>query len=176
MLSAQYILYEEIIDVSLDELQRTYKEAGIVFPESVQVQLDEVVDFHKALLFNRREYLRNEITKLRSEIVRLCMEIEKLTEIRAKSLQILESHGAPEEYTKLQEKYSKLVQLYEDAKKRKEAALQIEERKSKIKIETQELLLPVRHDYAEGEARVVYERREAGKRIRQNRTIFRRLL
>ena len=49
----------------------------------------------------------------------------------------------------LQERYSKLVQLYEDAKKRKEAASQIEERKSKIKIETQELLLTARRDYAE---------------------------
>ena len=54
-----------------------------------------------------------------------------------------------DEYTRLQEKYSRLVQLYEDAKKRKEAAAQIEERKSKIKIETQELLLTARRDYAE---------------------------
>lgn len=142
-------MQKETADVSTDELQHIYEEAGVVFPDSVKVQLGEVVDFHKALLSNRREYLQNEIAKLRSEIARLREEIERLTEVRAKSLQILESHGALEEYTKLQEKYSRLVQLYEDAKKRKEAASQIEERKSKIKIETQELLLAARHDYAE---------------------------
>ena len=140
---------EEIAEISTKELQLIYEEAGILFADSVKIQLDEVIDFHKTLLSNRREYLQNEITKLRGEIARLCKEIERLTETRAKFLQILESHGALEEYTKFQEKYSKLVQLYEDAKKRKEAALQIEERKSKNKIETQELLLLARHDYAE---------------------------
>ena len=140
---------EEIADVSTNELQRIYEEAGIVFTSNVKVRLCEAVDFHKALLTNRREYLQNEIAKLRGEIARLRKEIESLTKVRAISLQILETHGALEEYTKLQEKYSKLMQLYEDAKKRREAALQIEERKSKIKIETQELLLLTRHDYAE---------------------------
>jgi uncharacterized protein YydD (DUF2326 family) len=138
---------EEVADISTNELQQIYEEAGILFADNVRNKLDEVVDFHKALLSNRREYLQNEIMRLRSEIARLREEIERLTELRAKSLQILESHGALEEYTKLQEKYSKFIQLYEDAKKRKEAALQIEERKSKIKIETQELLLLARHDY-----------------------------
>lgn len=140
---------EEVADVSFNELQQIYEEAGVIFSDSLKVQFGEVVNFHKALLFNRREYLQNEITKLRREIAHLCDEIERLTEVRAKSLKILESHGALEEYTNLQEKYSKLVQLYEDANKRKEAALQIEEHKSKIKIETQELLLLARHDYAE---------------------------
>lgn len=140
---------EEIADISIDELQRVYEEAGIVFPDSLKVQFDEVVNFHKALLSNRREYLQSEMAKLRNEIADLKKEIEEVTEIRAKSMKILESHGALEEYTKLQEKYSKLVQLHEDANKRKEAAIKIEERKSKIKIETQELLLLARHDYAE---------------------------
>jgi uncharacterized protein YydD (DUF2326 family) len=140
---------EEITDISTDELQRIYEEAGILFSDNVKVKLGEVVDFHKALLSNRREYLQGEITKLRNEMVNMNLEVERLTEIRAKSLQILKSHGALEEYTKLQEKYAKLVQLYEDASKRKEAASQIEERKSRIKIETQELLLLARRDYAE---------------------------
>jgi len=142
-------MQEEISDVSIDELQRIYEEAGVFFSDNIKAQFEEVADFHKALLTNRREYLQSETRKLRSEIARLREETERLTELRAKSLEILESHGALEEYTKLQEKYSKLIQLYEDAKKRKEAALQIEERKSKIKIETQELLLLARHDYAE---------------------------
>ncbi|MEL4106466.1 DUF2326 domain-containing protein [Oscillospiraceae bacterium WX1] len=142
-------MIEEITDISTGELQQIYEEAGVIFSDSIKVQLGEVIEFHKALLSNRREYLQSEISKLRGEIMRLRDGIERLTEIRAKSLQILESHGALEEYTKLQEKYSGLIQLYEDAKKRKEAASQIEERKSKIKIETQELLLAARHDYAE---------------------------
>jgi len=140
---------EESVDVSINDLQRIYKEAEIIFSDNMKTQFDDVVNFHKVLLSNRREYLQSETRKLRSEIVHLHEEIERLTVLRAKSLEILESHGALEEYTRLQEKYSRLIQLYEDAKTRKEAALQIEERKSKIKIETQELLLLARHDYAE---------------------------
>jgi uncharacterized protein YydD (DUF2326 family) len=142
-------MQDEITDVTTDELQRIYEEAGVLFADNIKVRLGEVIDFHKALLSNRKDYLQNEVKKLSSEIIRLREKIEKLTEIRAKNMQILESHGALEEYTKLQERYSKLVQMHEDAKKRKEAALQIEERRSKIKIETQELLLLARRDYAE---------------------------
>jgi len=114
LLRYEQSIEEEIADISISELQRIYKEAGVLFSNSAKIQLNEVVDFHKTLLANRREYLQDEITKLRNEIARLLEEIERLTEIRAKSLQILKSHGALEEYTKLQEKYSKLVQLYED--------------------------------------------------------------
>jgi uncharacterized protein YydD (DUF2326 family) len=140
---------EEVADISNYELQRIYEEAGIIFSDRIKIQLDEVIEFHKALLSNRKDYLQAEIEKLRREIKHLRDKIERLTNERAESLQILESHGALDEYTRLQEKYSKLVQLYEDALKRKEAAAQIEERKSKIKIETQELLLLARQDYAE---------------------------
>jgi uncharacterized protein YydD (DUF2326 family) len=134
---------------SVDEIQRIYEEAGIVFGDKVKIQLDEVINFHKTLLSNRREYLQEEMEKLRNEISYLHKEIERLTELRAKSLQILQSHGALEEYTMLQARYSKLVQLYEDAESRKEAASKIEERKSKNLIETQKLLLLARNDYNE---------------------------
>jgi len=140
---------EELSDVSIVDLQKVYEEAGVIFSDNVRVRLDEVVDFHKALLSNRKDYLQNEIAKLRRENVHSRNEIERLTNVRSESLMVLESHGALEEYTKLQERYAKLVQLYEDALKRREAVAQIEERKSKIKIETQELLLLARHDYAE---------------------------
>ena len=142
-------MQDEISDISIDELQKIYEEAGVIFSERVKIQFGEVVGFHKALLINRKEYLQNEITKIQNEIVHLRNEIKDITDARANCLKILESHGALEEYTKLQEKYSKLVQSYEDAQKHKEAASQIEERKSRIKIETQELLLLARHDYAE---------------------------
>lgn len=140
---------EELAETSTDVLRDIYKEAGVIFSENLRVQLDEVVDFHKTLLSNRKDYLQNEIAKLHREIIQLGMEIEKRTTMRAESLKILESHGALEEYTMLQERYAKLVQQYEDALKRKQAVAQIEDRKSKIKIETQELLLEARHDYAE---------------------------
>ena len=62
-------LKEELADISTDEIQQIYEEAGILFPDSMKAQLGEVVDFHKALLANRREYLQSEISKLRNEIV-----------------------------------------------------------------------------------------------------------
>lgn len=64
-------------------------------------------------------------------------------------MKILETHGALAEYILIQDRYAKAKQLLEDAKKRLESAEYIEDSKSHLKIESQELLIKSRQDYNE---------------------------
>ena len=140
---------EETPSLPVADIEKIYSEAGILFQDSVLQPLSEVINFHKAIIANRREYLHNEIASIRKEIDELNEHIALLSTQRAELMKILETHGALAEYVLIQDRYSKAKQLLEDAKKRLESAEYIEDSKSRLKIENQELLIKSRQDYNE---------------------------
>lgn len=133
----------------VDDIMKIYSEAGVLFQASVLQPLSEVIDFHKAIVSNRKEYLCNEITSLRKEIAEISRQISDLSIQRSEKMRILETHGALAEYVLIQDRYTKAKQLLEDAKRRLESAEYIEDSKSRLKIENQELLIKSRRDYNE---------------------------
>lgn len=133
----------------VDDIMKIYSEAGVLFQASVLQPLSEVIDFHKAIVSNRKEYLCNEITSLRKEIAEISRQISDLSIQRSEKMRILETHGALAEYVLIQDRYAKAKQLLEDAKRRLESAEYIEDSKSRLKIENQELLIKSRRDYNE---------------------------
>lgn len=131
------------------DIEKVYAEAGVLFQDSIIKPLSEVLEFHKNIVSNRKEYLRNEITNLKKEILEIGSKITELSEQRAELMKVLETHGALNEYILIQDRYAEAKQLLEDAKKRLESAEYIEDSKSRLKIENQELLIRSRQDYNE---------------------------
>ena len=131
------------------DIEKVYAEAGVLFQDSIIKPLSEVLEFHKNIVSNRKEYLRNEITNLKKEILEIGSKITELSEQRAELMKVLETHGALDEYSLIQDRYAEAKQLLEDAKKRLESAEYIEDSKSRLKIENQELLIRSRQDYNE---------------------------
>jgi len=86
-----------------DELRRVYAEAGVLLAEKALRRLDEVEAFHRAVVANRKEFLAQEIDRLSSENRANDERIGQLTEERAVLLGVLRTHGALEEYTRLQQ-------------------------------------------------------------------------
>lgn len=140
---------EETPSLPITDIEKIYSEAGVLFQNSVLQPLAEVINFHKTIVANRREYLHNEIVSLRKEITELNVQIASLSAERAELMKILESHGALAEYVLIQDRYAEAKQLLEDARKRLESAEYIEDSKSRLKIENQELLIKSRQDYNE---------------------------
>ena len=85
-------------------LEKLYEESGLVFPDAVRRTLFEAKQFHERIIKNRREFLETEITRLERGIHDRDSQIEQLTDSRASSLEILRTHGALQEMTKLQER------------------------------------------------------------------------
>ena len=140
---------EETPNLPIADIEKIYSEAGVLFQNSVLHPLSEVINFHKTIVSNRREYLHNEIISLRKEISELKEQIATVSSRRAEIMKILETHGALAEYVLIQDRYAEAKQLLEDAKKRLESAEYIEDSKSRLKIENQELLIKSRQDYNE---------------------------
>lgn len=140
---------EEDPGLPIADIEKIYAEAGVLFQGSVLQPLSEVIEFHKTIVSNRKEYLRNEITSLRKEIIEINNRIAVISTQRSEKMKILETHGALAEYVLIQDRYAEAKQLLEDAKKRLESAEYIEDSKSRLKIENQELLIKSRQDYNE---------------------------
>jgi len=126
-------------DISTEKVKEVYRQAGLVFNETLSKKLDDVSDFHKTIISNRKEYLKAEITRLEREIEEQELKIKQLSDKRAGSLEILKTHGALEEYTRLQERAAIMKQQLEEVKNRKENLRKFEEGKSSLKIAKTEL-------------------------------------
>lgn len=85
-------------------LERLYEESGVVFPDAVKRTLDEAREFHRQIVSNRSEFLESEIGRIRKTIKEREARIKDLTEERAEVLKVLQTHGALQELTKLQER------------------------------------------------------------------------
>ncbi|MBD1889193.1 DUF2326 domain-containing protein [Coleofasciculus sp. FACHB-SPT9] len=131
------------------DIVRLYEGAGVELPGLVIRRLEEVEIFHRKLIENRREFLSAEIQRLMRDISSREFLIRQKTEERASLLEVLQTHGALEEYTMLQELYLKTVADLNEINKRIEELKKVEELKSTLKIEKERLLQRARRDYEE---------------------------
>ncbi|MBI5076039.1 MAG: DUF2326 domain-containing protein [Nitrospirae bacterium] len=145
--------YEESIteerDASADSVKQIYEQAGLIFPEGVVKKIYDTLEFHKTIVRNRKEYLKSEIARIRSEIDEQKYQIENNSNKRAALLGILKTHGALEEYSKLQNRVVELRQQLEEVKGRIKNLEAFEEGKSVLKIEKEELIQKTHRDYQE---------------------------
>lgn len=139
-------------DVPIDKVKSIYDEAGLVFSDNVVKELNDVMDFHKRVIENRKVYLESEIRRLSREIEDQKSRIESLSDKRSELLGILKTHGALDEYSKLQKRATTIRQQLEEIKSRIENLKRFEEGKSNLKIEKQSLLQEARRDFEERRA------------------------
>jgi uncharacterized protein YydD (DUF2326 family) len=140
---------EEETEPSPNDVVRLYESAGVELPNLVIRRLEEVETFHFQLIENRREFLSAEIQRLRRKIDGTNNFIREKTEERASLLEVLQTHGALEEYTRLQALFLDSVADLNEINKRIEELRRIEQGKSDLRIKKERLLQRARRDYAE---------------------------
>lgn len=149
LLTKYYSCQKEENDIDLNSIKIIYGEAGLVFPETLTKSLEEIIEFHKVIINNRAEYLKNEIQKIENEIIQKNSKIKILTEKRAKNFEILNTHNALDEYTKLSEKLSQLKQNQLELETNIRNLKKIENNATQIKKETLELFENAKLDLEE---------------------------
>ena len=134
------------------DVVETYENVGIEVPVMVVNQLDRVKAFHKAVIENRKSFLREEITKIELLIAKTNNILKRKIEERASLMAILDSHGALAEYNEIQQLHrSTLVEL-EETKRKIDLLEQLEQGRSALRIERENLLLRSRRDLSERRA------------------------
>jgi uncharacterized protein YydD (DUF2326 family) len=148
--------YEESIaeekDATVNDVARLYAEAGLTFSDDMVKRLNEVVDFHKKILENRKDYLQSEIANISREIEEEKLQIKSLSDRRSELLTILKTEGVLEEYSKLQDRVITLKLQSGEIERRIENLKRLEEERRSLEIEKRSLLQKVRRDLTERKA------------------------
>ncbi|WP_143549271.1 ABC-three component system protein [Rhodopirellula bahusiensis] len=116
-------------------LESVYREVGIVLPELVTKRLDDVRKFHAAIIQNRRIHLQSEIDDAKASIDRRDAEKEQLDDRRLEIMTTLNSHGALDQFSKLQEELSRQQATVEELKKKVALARQLDSETTELTIE-----------------------------------------
>ena len=132
-----------------EDLERLYKEAGVLLPALVRKLFEDVALFHESVVRNRGAYLRGEMDAARARITDREEEKRKLDARRAELMVILKSAGALEHFTALQGELSKAEVHAEALRQRFDAAEALETGGLKLKVERAGLVERLRQDYAE---------------------------
>ena len=148
---------------SLNALEDIYTEAGIALPGVALKRYDQVRSFHESVIRNRHDYLTDELDVVRERMKTREQQKDKLDQRRAKIMTILQSHGALEQFSKLQGEQGRREAEVEALRHRFESAGQIEGTKTELKIERNHLVLRLRRDFSEqnqhlAEAIVAFEK------------------
>lgn len=133
----------------VSDLDRMYREAGVVLPPASLKRFEDVRSFHESVITNRRAYLTAELTAAQQRILSRGKKIQHLETERQGAFMLLKSHGALDQFSKLQAEYGKRTAQLELLRKRFSAAEIIEGGLARIRIRRQELFLRLQQDYSE---------------------------
>ncbi len=136
-------------DISNDDVEAIYKEAGVNFSSQLTRTLDEVKEFHSTIIQNRKIYLEEEINRLSRLVVGAKDEIERLGAEREKLMRALQGHGALDEYSKLQKLVSVEEQKLEEVTGRISRLNELADSMSEVKVEIEQLTRKMRQDTQE---------------------------
>jgi len=130
-------------------LIRLYEESGLVFPKAVKRTMEEAGNFHKKIIANRRDFLASEISRINKAISDRELRTKELTDERAKLMQILKTHGALQEMTRLQERHLALKGSLERIQARLRELKNLETKKRNIRAAKDELVKTAERDHEE---------------------------
>jgi uncharacterized protein YydD (DUF2326 family) len=137
------------IPPDLEDLQAVYQEAGVALPGLVKRRYEDVKSFHESVVRNRKDYLSSELEAARGRIELRDVKKAQLDERRAEVMGILKSHGALEQFLKLQGEVGRIESEVESLRHRFEAAEHLEGTKNELEIERNRLTIRLRRDFTE---------------------------
>lgn len=134
---------------AIANVEKLYKEAGVVLPETVGRRFEEVSEFHEAIIRNRQTHLSAEITAAEARIAEREAQRLELDRRRGQLMGILRSGGALEHYSRLQEEAGRTEAKVEALRQQLEIAERIESTKVQLDIERARLQQALQADLHE---------------------------
>ena len=134
---------------AITSVERLYNETGVVLPETVKRRFEEVSEFHEAIIRNRQAHLSAEITAAEARIAEREARRVELDRRRGQLMDVLQSGGAPEHYSRLQEEAGRAEAKTEALRQQLEIAERIESTKVQLDIERARLQQALQADLRE---------------------------
>ncbi|MFJ8581810.1 DUF2326 domain-containing protein [Micromonospora sp. NPDC093277] len=139
-------------DVDAAEVAALYAEVGVTLPDTTRRSLEEVLEFHRTITRNRRDYLQVEMTRLRTMNAAAQAQLRQLEEEQRQALRLLSSGGALDDLAELQARFGQLSSRLETLDRRAEDIRRLRTDLEKLRTQRQILRQQTFIDH--------YERRE----------------
>ncbi len=133
----------------IHDIENVYRRVGLELPGFALKRIEEVTEFHKKVVSNRRRFLTAEVSRLRDTLAKVRELIDSKISSRAEMMSILASGGALDEYTKLQKDFSKTLSELKNITNKIESLKAIERSQSELKINRESLRQQARLEYDE---------------------------
>lgn len=130
-------------------VEKLFLDAGVHFADNIKRTLEEAKGFHKAIVQNRKLFLEAEVSQLKNELSSNDVSIKAACDKRADLLKLLETHGALEEFSILQEHVVEKKSELEVIKSRIADIRDMAQHKKDIKASKIELETKLQRDYEE---------------------------
>jgi uncharacterized protein YydD (DUF2326 family) len=132
-----------------DQLEAVFEEVNLHFPDAVARRLDDVAEFHRQVVVNRREYLLTEIGRLEEAVKDRDGAIARLDEDRARLMAVLQTHGALDEFQQLQARVTDAQSALRDVEARIARLRELTEAKDRYGRKVRDLEAGARRRYEE---------------------------
>ncbi|VTR75795.1 hypothetical protein CHMI_00548 [Cellulomonas hominis] len=131
------------------KLARVYTELGVVLPDLVTRRYEEVADFHRSVVRNRRVFLQQELDAVEARLVEIDSERSALDSERSEVLRLLAETVALDTFLAVQRDLAGLEADVADLERRVEAAARVSQIGDQVKLKTAELVTSVRAELRE---------------------------
>lgn len=134
---------------SFGDLDRIYKDVGVTLPELALRRYEEVHSFHESVIRNRHDYIESELQTTKQRIANREQEMMSLDNRRSEIMELLKTHGALDQFSRLQGEVGRVESEVESLRQRYQSAEQLEGTKNELEIERNTLVLRLRRDFTE---------------------------
>lgn len=114
---------------------RLFEQASIDFSDVIDRRFEEFMSFHSSVVANRKAHLSEEIQTIKNRILEREKKKKALDDERSEILSLLKSHGALEQFYKLQASFAKAESRVELLKEKLKLTENLDVQKTDIKID-----------------------------------------
>lgn len=139
---------------AVSDLERLYSAAGVQLPEVTLQRLESVKEFHRTVIRNRKSHLQGEIKAAQHRIAERESEATRQQQRQRQLMGLLQSHGALDQFNKLQEELSRLRSERDLLQKQHDMAQKIEKGGADLDVQRATLHQSLIHDINERAARL----------------------
>ena len=139
---------------ALPDLVQLYKQANVVLSPGILKRYDEVENFHKAVVSNRRDHLKAEAIDTAQRIEERKRQVVDMSVRRNEILEIISSGGALQQYRKLDNQLATVRSQFETTQRQLELAEKLDAMRSDLKVQRAEAERRISQDLIERRATV----------------------
>ena len=126
-------LQAEHIQFRPDQAKKLFEEAGVVFPDQIVKEFDDLVRFNREVSNERIEYLKVELEQVNSDLSEVARRLEKMNNERQSELQYLSDMESVAKYREMNHRLVTMKNELSGMERQRDALVGIREREKELR-------------------------------------------